>query len=426
MTKGIAVIGAAFGDEGKGLMTDYLAATEPTTVVIRFNGGAQAGHTVVSPLGQRHVFHHLGSGSFAGAPTYLSEHFILNPVLFAREWRDFAKFAETLQSSPTVMADPSCCFTLLSDMMLNQWAEESRGVARHGSCGVGIGETVERMEKFTPTKYGINPTIYDHDWSSMELRATILNVNREWVPVRAAALGIELTAERLAYLDDKDVIERWISDFMTMRKTIKPVQVRDISHLFDTYIFEGAQGLALDGRLNSPYFPHVTRSRTGRTNIIGLAQKLELTRLDFTYMTRSYLTRHGVGKLPYEMDRLPYDAIKDETNVPHDFQGTLRFAYLNCDLLAACIAEDIAAHENTIPGTSRIAMTCMDQLNAIAHYYSMNEERKCRYNDLPDRVEEGTGLPVEYLSFGPSRLNVVPGSEYRGKDAIAKRKLAFN
>src|SRR5262245_50739362 len=65
-----AVIGANFGDEGKGLLTDYLAAKDPAgTVVIRCNGGAQAGHTVVTPAGRRHVFHHLGSGSLAGAST---------------------------------------------------------------------------------------------------------------------------------------------------------------------------------------------------------------------------------------------------------------------------------------------------------------------------------------------------------------------
>ena len=56
------VIGAQFGDEGKGRVTDYYAAEVGRDgIVIRFNGGAQAGHTVVAPEGLRHVFSHVGS-----------------------------------------------------------------------------------------------------------------------------------------------------------------------------------------------------------------------------------------------------------------------------------------------------------------------------------------------------------------------------
>jgi len=70
MTTVTAVIGANFGDEGKGLMTDVLASRAPSrTLVVRANGGAQAGHTVVTPEGRRHVFGHVGSGALCGAPT---------------------------------------------------------------------------------------------------------------------------------------------------------------------------------------------------------------------------------------------------------------------------------------------------------------------------------------------------------------------
>ena len=57
------VIGANFGDEGKGLMTDYFSSN-PNTIVVCSNGGAQRGHTVFeSTTGTRHVFHHFGSGT---------------------------------------------------------------------------------------------------------------------------------------------------------------------------------------------------------------------------------------------------------------------------------------------------------------------------------------------------------------------------
>ena len=65
------VIGANYGDEGKGLMTDFFAADAAgkgmRSLVICSNGGSQRGHTVITPEGIRHVFHHFGSGSFAGA-----------------------------------------------------------------------------------------------------------------------------------------------------------------------------------------------------------------------------------------------------------------------------------------------------------------------------------------------------------------------
>src|SRR3954469_646850 len=86
------VIGANFGDEGKGLLTDYYAALAGEegypvrAYVIRFNGGAQAGHTVVTPgEGKRHIFSHFGSGALAGATTFLSRFFVVNPIFFRNE-----------------------------------------------------------------------------------------------------------------------------------------------------------------------------------------------------------------------------------------------------------------------------------------------------------------------------------------------------
>ena len=82
------VIGANFGDEGKGLMTDYFAGQArdkgETCLVVCSNGGAQRGHTVrvtteeQSESDIRHVFHHFGSGALEGAATYLPHFYIVN------------------------------------------------------------------------------------------------------------------------------------------------------------------------------------------------------------------------------------------------------------------------------------------------------------------------------------------------------------
>lgn len=79
------IIGANFGDEGKGLMTDYFCNKCDNPIVVRFNSGAQAGHTVVTPDGNRHVFGHFGSGTFNNTPTFLSKYFVVNPLSFLKE-----------------------------------------------------------------------------------------------------------------------------------------------------------------------------------------------------------------------------------------------------------------------------------------------------------------------------------------------------
>ena len=85
------VIGANYGDEGKGLMTDYFAhksiSSGNKTIVVCSNGGAQRGHTVRTPENYKHVFHHFGSGTLVGAYTYLPNQFIVNPMLFYKEYK---------------------------------------------------------------------------------------------------------------------------------------------------------------------------------------------------------------------------------------------------------------------------------------------------------------------------------------------------
>src|SRR6185312_724333 len=121
--RAFAVIGANFGDEGKGLVTDFLCDRENATLVVRYNGGAQAGHTVVVPDGRRHVFSHVGSGSFCDVPTHLSKFFLVNPVVFAREQIEL----DQIGVRPTVYVDRDARVTTVVDMLINQALEDKRG-----------------------------------------------------------------------------------------------------------------------------------------------------------------------------------------------------------------------------------------------------------------------------------------------------------
>ena len=76
------IIGANYGDEGKGLATDFFgaqAAGSFGTINVLTNGGPQRGHTVELADGRRHVFKHFGAASFRGAASYFAEQFIVNP-----------------------------------------------------------------------------------------------------------------------------------------------------------------------------------------------------------------------------------------------------------------------------------------------------------------------------------------------------------
>jgi adenylosuccinate synthase len=145
MTTAVAVIGANFGDEGKGLATDYFARRHTLLgrppLVARCNGGAQAGHTVQDG-DRRHVFGQVSAGTFAGSDTYLGSNFIINPIVLINELQALSP----LKANPLVYANRDCRITTIFDMAINSLIELKRGKHAHGSCGMGINETVARHQ----------------------------------------------------------------------------------------------------------------------------------------------------------------------------------------------------------------------------------------------------------------------------------------
>jgi adenylosuccinate synthase len=75
------VVGLAFGDCGKGSLVDYLTRSIGARTVVRFNGGPQAGHNVVTPAGRHHTFSQFGSGTLAGARTLLSRFMLIERAI---------------------------------------------------------------------------------------------------------------------------------------------------------------------------------------------------------------------------------------------------------------------------------------------------------------------------------------------------------
>jgi adenylosuccinate synthase len=349
-TQAYGVIGACYGDEGKGRTVDAIAhRLGAGTVVVRSNGGAQAGHTVVAPPGARHVFHQLGSGAFAGAATHFSRFMVSHPMMLAEEVRAVA----ALGGETVITADPRGLVTTPWDMMVNQAIEMARGGGRHGSCGLGFGETVGRNEE---TGFGLSVA----HLRAPGLRERLGAIRDIWLPARLATLGVgDAGAEFLAFAASDAVLDRYLEDcrlfnqLVTIRKDADLGRARHV-------IFEAAQGLMLDQR--HPDFPHVTRSNTGIRNMLAIAAEAGITSLDACYATRCYLTRHGRGPMVDERDIAAFFTVDDPTNVPNAWQEAIRTGLLDVDTLALTIAADAAlAVKSGVGLTRRLSVSCLDQ-----------------------------------------------------------------
>lgn len=315
------VIGANFGDEGKGLMTDYFCHQSTLrgekTLVVLHNGGAQRGHTVVTPDGNRHVFHHFGSGTLVGADTYLSGDFILNPIVFRQEWEEL----EEMGIAPKVYVHPKCRVTTPYDMIANQIVEESRDNARHGSCGMGIHETMIRDVCNYPIEMWFD--------SSDEAKRYYLKEIRNYLSERLLDFGINKIPDNWKEIVNSDLlIENFISELNFMGRNISIRFDRFIEY-YDCVVFENGQGLLLDQN-NTAYYPHLTPSNTGIKNSLEIIAEMSCKPdIEVCYVTRTYLTRHGAGRLDGECDKQEINPdMQDLTNVPNPHQGTLRYAKL--------------------------------------------------------------------------------------------------
>lgn len=389
-----AVIGSGYGDEGKGLMTDFLAFREAVPVVVRTNGGAQAGHSVQTPDGRRHVFHHIASGALAGAPTHLSQFFVSHPLFFMRERKTILE----LGGNAAVSIDPRSIVTTPYDMMINQVMENARGGARHGSCGMGFGEAIERSlnEEFALS-------VGDFEKGADHVRDTLDRIRREWVVERLRRLGVDalpqLEAELLA---SADLVERFIGDCASFWNAIS---VRNDSTLGDGVLFEGAQGLLLDQDYGA--FPHVTRSNTGLKNMIAVAREAGIGRIDVTYMTRAYATRHGAGPFAHENASTPWLSMVDPTNQPNDWQGAIRTAPLDIDAVSTAIRHDLCHAGDGVEVSALIGISCVDQVGERMQVGVGGKLVDIDRARLADVVTAASGVGVSRLSFGPTRADVI-------------------
>lgn len=337
--KAKVIIGANYGDEGKGLVTAYFSKqardNNETCLNILTNGGAQRAHTVECLNGRTHIFHHFGSGLWFGADTLFSNEFILNPMEFVREYSELYKTGVPM---PHIWVSAECRVSTPFDMILNQELERSRGDNRHGSCGYGIWETINRYRRIqSPCWQQLIEKSY------FEIRDYLKYLSTHYIRSMFKEYGI---SPDLRDYDINGMIDHYIEDVNIMASFTNilsrfPVDMRGtLLKSYDNLIYECGQGLMLsEQKMN--IWPHNTPSITGINKKIHSFDLHGDENAEVIYVSRTYLTRHGAGPLPHECDPNWISlGLQDYTNIKNEWQGSLRYAELNPNELYKRIDDD--------------------------------------------------------------------------------------
>ncbi|MFG3553939.1 adenylosuccinate synthetase [Micromonospora sp. NPDC047557] len=348
----VAVVDLGFGDAGKGTVVDWLCATRPVHTVVRFNGGAQAAHTVVLRDGRHHTFAQFGAGTFhPGVGTHLSRHVVVDPLALAAEADHLATIGVP-DALDRLTVDADALLATPYHRAANRAREIARGADRHGSCGLGVGEAVA---------YGLAhpddaPRVADcHHPALLRRRLSILRdrLTAELGPLDAPPVEDCLPAftgfaARVAVVD-----RSWLAGALRT----------------GTCVFEGAQGVLLDEWHG--FHPYTTWSTTTFANADSLLAEAgragDLTRLG---VLRIVTTRHGAGPLVTEDPALP---LTDPHNPTNPWQGRFRFGHF-----------DAVAHRYALAaagGVDGLALTHLDLAGP--------ELRICRRYDTTDRLDPG-------------------------------------
>ena len=316
----IAVIGKNFGDEGKGFTCSRLASSLKNALIIKHNGGGQAGHTVEDPEGKwRFIHHQIGAGAEYHVPTLFADSFM--PDLF-QLGKEVKEFTELFGFQPILYSEKNARVTTIDDVLLNMGAEVARGKNRHGSCGMGIEECVQR----NAAGYGI--TVEElATWTKQDLLDRLKHIRKEYTGRRAKILGIQAPNPYYVMLNNETVLENFVEEVKENAKLLTLIDVdRKLLEEFQNLIFETGQGLLLDQDYEV-YAPHLTSSKTGIHNPTIFLEKRGLSLDEAIYVTRPYVTRHGNGPLPCEVKRSELPGVgEDLTNQPNEWQGILRYA----------------------------------------------------------------------------------------------------
>jgi adenylosuccinate synthase len=323
----IAVVDLGCGDAGKGLVVDHLARSHPGALVVRFNGGAQAGHNVVTPDGRHHTFSQIGAGSFVpGVRTHLAARVVVHPTALLLEAGRLESAGVGDALDRLTVSDEALVVTPFHQAACRV-RELARGGARHGSCGVGVGE-VMRDSLAHP-----GDAVRVRDLAGAGPLRRRLDRVRERVrddvrELRAAAAGAPAGEREGRVLDDPGVVDAWIDatrPFVARVRCASDGAVGAAVRGGAPVLFEGAQGVLLDE--DHGFHPYTTWSRCTFANVDELLRDVAPGHRAYRLgVVRIYAHRHGPGPLPTESAELTA-ALDEPHNGDGPWQGRFRVGW---------------------------------------------------------------------------------------------------
>lgn len=355
--KAYVVVDLGYGDGGKGTITDFLTRDQRAHTVIRFNGGGQAGHNVVTPDGRHHTFSHFGSGTFVpGVQTFLSRYMLVSPGALLVEAKVLAKNGVTDALERMVLSDELLMVTPFH-RAANRIRELARRDARHGSVGMGIWET-ENDAREHPELTIRAKHLKDPHRLEQQLRRVQKAKRLELDELIRANQDQSRVGEYASILEGEIFLDHARRIFLELADSVRIVREEYLAKrlaLPGSVIFEGAQGVLLDEWHG--FHPYTTGSTCTFENALTLLSGCdydgEVTKLG---VVRSYAVRHGVGPFVTE-DVLLGCQLNEAHNTKHEWQQSFRHGWF--DAVAIRYAIEVCG------GVDALAVTCLDQIGGL-------------------------------------------------------------
>ena len=423
MGRNVVVIGTQWGDEGKGKIVDLL--TDRAAAVARFQGGHNAGHTLVIG-GEKTVLHLIPSGILRdGVSCLIGNGVVLSLDALVTEAN--ALVANGVPVFERLKVSPGCPLILPSHVALDVAREKARGAAAIGTTGRGIGPA------------------YEDKVSRRALKVSDLFVREQFAAKLGEVLDYHNFLLRNYFKAEPVDFNKTLDEAMTAAEVIAPITVdvtqvlHDIAAAGDSILFEGAQGTFLD--IDHGTYPFVTSSNTvaaAASTGTGVGPRS----LDYILgIVKAYTTRVGAGPFPTEL----FDEMGEHiATVGAEFGATtgrprrvgwfdavaLRRSIINSSISGLCVTKlDVLDELETI----RIAVgyeidgepvaglpVVVDRFAECQPVYedmpgwqsstvgiTRDEDLPANARDYLARIEELAGVPVDIISTGPDREQTI-------------------
>jgi len=424
--KAFVVTDLGYGDAGKGTVVDALVRKHDAELVVRHNGGAQAAHNVVirgtritrgDQGDDHHTFAQFGSGSLIdGVRTYLGPKVLVNPLNMITEAEHLRELgAEDILGRTYI--DARAVITTPFHIAGNQIREILRAGGRHGSCGLGIGETMIDQLQGLALRAG--------DLSDPALMAEKLGLIREHKLQEMQSLLDQLPAAAWTVAEplfSNRSVSELAETYAEFQGLINIVSGYDLT-AHQTIVFEGAQGVLLDE--DHGFHPYTTWSHTTTANADQLLDGYP-GQVERIGLLRSYMTRHGAGPFVTEDPELGrllpeahngYGRWQQHWRVGHPDLVALRYALQvagDIDQLAITCLDltdglDLGLCTDYMKDGATYDLLPLPEVDLDRQQLITETLLECSPvyapvsgEQIPEIMERETGLPVTLRSWGPT------------------------